>query len=60
VMFQKDDFGPWGSKLDELENDIAGAVHRKVHVASRRGVEESSLPPWRDHVLQSALRIYES
>ena len=36
-MFKDDDFGPWGSKLDEFENDLSGLMHRQVHVVSRRG-----------------------
>jgi uncharacterized protein len=54
VEFHNDDFGPWGSKLDEIENDLEGVMHRKVHVASRRGIEQSSAPLRRDHILHSA------
>ena len=57
VMFKDDDFGPWGSKLDELENDLSGLLHRKVHVASRRGIEQSSNAVRRVQVLGSAKRI---
>ena len=60
VTFHNDDFGPWGSKLDELENDISGVIHEKVHVASRRGIEQSSPPPRRDRILATAQPIYES
>ncbi len=59
VTFHDDDFGPWGCKLDELENDLSGVLHQKVHVASRRGVEQSSLAPRRDRVLSSAILVYE-
>ncbi len=57
VMFQNDDFGPWGSKLDELENDLSGVLHRKVHVASRRGVEQSANPIRKAQILGSAKKI---
>jgi uncharacterized protein len=60
VDFHNDDFGPWGSKLDAVENDLSGVMHYKVHVASRRGIEQSSSPPRRDRILGSAKRIYES
>jgi predicted nucleotidyltransferase len=60
VTFRNDDFGPWGAKLDELENDLSGLLHQKVHVASRMGIEQSSIPPRRDSILESAQRIYES
>ena len=43
VMFLRNDFGPWGGKLDSLENDLSGVMHRKVRVHSRRGVEHSAL-----------------
>jgi len=57
VTFKDDDFGPWGSKLDELENDLSGVMHRKVHVTSRRGIEQSSNAVRRVQVLGSAKRI---
>ena len=60
VMFLDDDFGPWGSKLDLVENDLSGALHRKVHVASRRGIQQSSLSPWREQILGTRQVIYES
>ena len=28
AIFHNDDAGPWGSKLDDLENDLAGVMHR--------------------------------
>ena len=60
VTFRNDDSGPWGSKLDELENDLSGILHYKVHVASRRGIEQSTLQPRRDRILANAQRVYES
>ncbi len=60
VEFLNNDFGPWGSKLDGVENDLAGAMHRKVHVASRQGVADSTLSPWREQILDSARVVYES
>jgi predicted nucleotidyltransferase len=60
VTFHNDDFGPWGAKLDELENDLSDLLHQKVHVASRLGIEQSTPPPRRDHVLGQASLVYES
>src|SRR5207245_10908708 len=57
VMFQHDDFGPWGSKLDELENDLSGVMHRKVHGASRRGIEQSSNLLSKAQIFGSAKKI---
>ena len=59
VMFKDNDFGPWGCKVDELENDLSGVMHRKVHVASRRGVEHSALPSEKNRILGTARLIYE-
>src|SRR5262249_22258168 len=60
VVFQNDDPGPWGCKLDLLENDLSGALHRKIRVASRRGIEHSTPSPWREQTLAAARLIYES
>jgi hypothetical protein len=60
VEFQNDDSGPWGCKLDKVENDLSGVLHRKAHVAFRRGIEQSSPPTRRDLILGSAQRIYEA
>jgi hypothetical protein len=60
VEFLNNDFGPWGSKLDLLENDISGSMHRKVRVVSRGGVRDSTPSPWREQILASARLVYES
>jgi uncharacterized protein len=60
VMFLNDDFGPWGSKLDLLENDLSDALHREVRVASRRGVQQSTPSPWREEILGMRRVIYSS
>jgi hypothetical protein len=58
VMFLDDDFGPYGSKLDRMENDLSGLLHCKVQLSSRRGVESSMPSPWREKLLNSARLIY--
>lgn len=60
VEFLNNDFGPWGSKLDLLENDLSGSMHRKVRVASRGGIRDSTPSPWREQILASARGVYES
>jgi predicted nucleotidyltransferase len=60
VEFLNNDFGPWGSKLDLLENDLSGSMHRKIRVASRGGVRDSTPSPWREQILASARLVYES
>ncbi len=60
VEFLNNDFGPWGSKLDLLENDLSGPMHRKVRVSARGGIEDSMPSPRREQILDSARLIYES
>ena len=60
VDFLNNDFGPWGSKLDLLENDLSGPIHGKVRLASRGGIVDSTPSPFREEILNSALLIYES
>ena len=51
VEFLNNDFGPWGCKLDQVENDLSGAFHRKVRVALRDGVRQSTPSPRREQIL---------
>src|SRR5258708_668609 len=60
VEFLNNDYGPWGSKLGLLENDLSGPMHRKVKVAPRGGVRDSTPSPWRELILDSARLVYES
>ena len=59
VEFINNDAGPWGSKLDVLENDLSGVLHRKVRVSSRGGIRDSTPSPWREQILNSARLIYK-
>ena len=59
VEFINNDAGPWGSKLDLLEDDLSGVMHRKVRVSSRGGIRDSTPSPWREQILNSARLIYE-
>ena len=59
VEFLNNDAGPWGSKLDLLENDLSGIMHRKVRVSSRGGIRDSTPSPWSEQILNSARSIYE-
>jgi predicted nucleotidyltransferase len=60
VEFLHDDFGPWGCKLDLLENDLSGPMHRKVRVSARGGIKDSMPSPRREQILDSARLIYEA
>src|SRR3954462_2048042 len=57
--FLENEAGPWGSKLDLLENDLSGLMHRKVRVSSRGGIRNSTPSPWREQIHGSARLIYE-
>jgi predicted nucleotidyltransferase len=59
VEFLNNDAGPWGSKLDLLENDLSGVMHRKVLVSLRGGIRDSRPSPWREQILHSVRLIYE-
>ena len=48
-----------GCLIDLLENDLSGTLHRKVRVASRRGVEQSTPSPRREDILDTRRVIYE-
>ncbi len=52
VEFLHDDFGPWGSKLDLLENDLSGPMHRKVRVSARGGIGGAIHVLDRSHIMK--------
>ena len=60
VEFLNNDSGPYGNKLDRVENDLSGAMHRGVTVSSKRGLEDSANPFERDRILREAKVIYDS
>lgn len=59
VTFVDDDEGPWMSKLQQLESELAIALGREVDVVSRRGIEQSRNERRRRAILDSAVTIYE-
>jgi uncharacterized protein len=59
VRFQNDDYGPWMSKLTELEEELSGVLGRRVDVVSKRGVEMSRNPIRRRHILETAEVLFE-
>jgi hypothetical protein len=60
VEFRDGDAGPWGGKLDDLQNDLAGLLHRPVPVHSRLGVDHSASARDRATLLANARLIYGS
>jgi predicted nucleotidyltransferase len=60
VRFIDDDAGDWGSKYLDLREDLEELLGRKVDVVSWRGIEQSTNPYRRDHILKHARRVYEN
>lgn len=59
VRFRNNDYGPWMSKVMELEEDLSALFNRKVDVVSWAGIEQSRNAIRRNAVLESAQVIYE-
>lgn len=59
VRFIDNNAGDWGSKYQDMRDDLETLLSRKVDVVSWRGVEGSSNPVRRNHILRHARRVYE-
>lgn len=60
VVFKNDDYGPWMSKLIDLEAELSNLLQRKVDLISKQGVEQSRNWIKRKNILRAARVIYES
>lgn len=58
VVFKNNDYGPWASKLMDLESDLADLLGRRVDLVPRNSVEHSENYLRRKNILQSARTIY--
>ncbi len=58
VIFQNDDYGPWASKLMDMERDLSRLLGRKVDLVSRRAVEKSENYIRRGQILTSREVVY--
>lgn len=58
VVFQNDDYGPWASKLTDMERDLSRLLARKVDLVSRRAVEKSENYIRRRRILTSREVVY--
>lgn len=58
VVFQNDDYGPWASKLMDMEDDLSRLLGRKVDLVSRRAVEKSENYIRRKRILHSREVLY--
>jgi predicted nucleotidyltransferase len=58
VRFINNDSGPWMHKLNDLEAALSALLDRKVDVVSWRGIEKSTNPYRRAHILNNARMVY--
>jgi len=58
VRFIDNDAGPWMGKFMDMEEELGTLLGRKVDVVDWRGIEQSSNPYRRGHILKHARRLY--
>jgi len=58
VLFQNDDYGPWMSKIMDLEMELSDLIGHKVDLIIKKGVEKSENYIRRRHILSTARLIY--
>ena len=59
VRFEGNDAGPWMSKFMDMEEEFGRLLGRKVDVVDWGGIEQSTNPVRRGHILKHARRVYE-
>lgn len=59
VRFVDNDAGDWGSKYIDMREELEALTGRSVDLVSWRGIEESTNPVRRGHILKHARRVYE-
>jgi len=58
IRFKNNDAGPWGSKFQELSEELSALLGRKVDVVDKSAIEKSPNYLRRAHILRSARMIY--
>lgn len=58
VIFENDDYGPWMSKMTDMEEELAAVLGRKVDLVSKHGIERSENYIRRRHILSNARPVY--
>lgn len=58
VVFENDDYGPWMSKMTDMEEELAAILGRKVDLVSKHGIEQSENYIRRRHILSNARTVY--
>jgi uncharacterized protein len=60
VVFQNDDYGPWMSKLQGMEEDLGALLGREVELVPKESVLRSENWIRKNHILSTAQVIYGS
>jgi hypothetical protein len=58
VRFIDNDAGPWARKFIELKEELEALLGRGVDVVDWRGIEQSTNPYRRNHILKHARSLY--
>lgn len=58
VRFIDNDAGPWMSKFLDMKQDLESLLARKVDVVDWSGIEQSTNPYRKNHILNHARTIY--
>ncbi len=60
AVFRQDDYGPWMSRLQQLEKELTTLLGRAVDVVTKESVLRSENWIRRNHILETAQVIYGS
>jgi predicted nucleotidyltransferase len=60
AVIRNDDYGPWMSKVQQLENALSELVGREVDVVTKESVLQSENWIRKNHILETAQVIYGS
>jgi predicted nucleotidyltransferase len=60
AVFRRDDYGPWMSKVQELERELGALVGREVDVVAKDSILQSENWIRKNHILSSAKVVYGS
>lgn len=60
VRFENNDAGDWAHKFMDLKEELEALLGRRVDVVDWRGIEQSTNPYRRNHILKHARTFYVS
>lgn len=58
VRFIDNDAGPWMGKFLDMKDELGAMLGREVDVVDWRGIEQSTNPYRRNHILKHARQVY--